>query len=409
MPTRWRWSWTAILRGGLISLALLAGGPAPATRAEDNAAVFDRAWSMTQRRFWNPAMNGADWAAARERHRPAAVAAWDETALYEAINTMLDELHDSHSFATSPSERRQMRDRARGDAAAGFGLDLAPVTGGWQVATVTPGGPAARAGVLVGWTLLAIDGRPPDGVREFGAGDRAVLRFADDAGRARDFALTGVELPPQSARRSRMLAGGVLLLAFDGFDPGTDRWIAGEIATARPTGVLLDLRENDGGDSGTLDRVAGLFFAERRVVLRLVRRKESEERTIGAGGRDGWTGPLALLVGPRSASAAEALAAMIDEAGRGQTVGERTAGALTGAAEYGLPDGGALSIAEHDVRTPAGRRLEGAGLSPRHVVVPTLAERRRGADPVAECGRRLVLGQACDASPAARPPLRSAS
>lgn len=394
MPTRWRWSWRATRAVLAASVALLAGAATPASRGDENGAVFDRAWSLTGRRFWNPAMNGVDWPAVRDRFRAGAVAAPDERALYAAINAMLDTLHDSHSFATAPAERRRMKERAAGDAAAGFGLDLAPVAGGWQVATVGAGGPAARAGVLVGWTLVAIDGAPPDGSRDFGAGDRAVLRFADEDGAPHEVTLTGIDLPPEPARRSALLTGRVLLLAFDGFDPGTARWIAGEIASARPAGVVLDLRENDGGDSATLDRVAGLFFAERRIVLRLVRRRETEETTIGAGG-DGWAGPLALIVGPRSASAAEALAAMIDEAGRGRTVGERTAGALTGAAEYRLPDGGALSVAEHDVRTPAGRRLEGVGLVPRHPVAPTLAERRRGEDPAAECARRLVLGGAC--------------
>lgn len=372
--------------------ALLLAAAAPA----DNGAVFDRAWSLAGRRYWDPTMKGNDWAAVRERFRPGALAASDDRALYRAINAMLDTLGDSHVYAVAPAEKRMLDDSLDGGAAAGFGLDVVPGEGGsgWVVDGVTPNGPAAKAGVEIGWRLVAIDGQAPDGTRDFGQGDHAVLRFTDDGGGLREVALAGVRLPPEPSRRSRVLAGGVLLLAFDGFDPGLARWMAGEIATAAPRGVVLDVRENDGGDSGTLDRVAGLFFAEKRTVLRLIRRRETEEKTIGAG-RDLYSGPMAVLIGPRSASAAEALAALVVESGRGTTVGERSAGALTGASEFGLPDGGLLSVAEWDVRTSTGRRLEHVGLAPDHPVAPTLAERRRGDDPAAECARRLVLGQAC--------------
>jgi C-terminal processing protease CtpA/Prc len=94
-----------------------------------------------------------------------------------------------------------------------------------------------------------------------------------------------------------------------------------------------------------------------------------------------WLGPLAVLVGPRSASAAEALAALIGETRRGLTVGERTAGALTGASLETLPDGGQLSIAQFDVRTPGGARIEGRGYLPAHVVPLTPDDEAAGRDP----------------------------
>lgn len=312
---------------------------------------------------------------------------------------LLDMLGDSHTFVVAPAERRRAKAAGDSDTAAGFGLGFAPARDGIEVAEIVPGGPADRAGVAIGWRLLAIDGRPPDWTVRYDAGDRAVLSFRDDAGRRRDMPLTGEALPDTPTRRSRPVSGGALLLGFDGLDPGTDRWIAGEIATHRPGALILDLRDNDGGESTVLDRVAGLFFTERRPVLRLIRRRETVETTIGAG-RDTFTGRLVLLVGPGSASAAEAFAAMIAESGRGRIVGQRTAGRLTGAAEHRLPDGGLLSIAEHDVRTPAGRRLEGSGLMPDTVVVPTLDDRRRRRDPALACAVAIAGGEPCATRPA---------
>ena len=75
--------------------------------------------------------------------------------------------------------------------------------------------------------------------------------------------------------------------------------------------------------------------------------------------------------------------------GRGITVGQRTAGALTGAARFSLPDGGELSVAEFDIRTPGDNRLEGVGFTPRHVIDPGFAALRAGRDPAVE--RALTL------------------
>src|SRR5205085_2687885 len=156
----------------------------------------------------------------------------------------------------------------------------------------------------------------------------------------------------------------VLLAKLDGFDQGADKWLAKQIAgDALPMAIILDLRDNDGGDADVIARTAGLFFADDRPLVRRIGAHENVQRLHGSGER-AFRGKLAILVGPESASGAEALAALIDESGRGVTVGQRTAGALTGASEYRLPDGGELSVAEFDIRTPSGRRLEGIGLQP---------------------------------------------
>jgi C-terminal processing protease CtpA/Prc len=173
-----------------------------------------------------------------------------------------------------------------------------------------------------------------------------------------------------------------VLATLDGFDPGADKWLSRTIkAGPTPSAVILDLRDNDGGDAEVIAKVAGLFFSESRALVRRIERRDTVQMVHGTGSR-AYNGPLVVLIGPDSASGAEALAALVDESGRGFTVGERTAGALTGASEYRLPDGGQLSVAEFDIRTPAGRRLEGVGLEPHIPIKPSLADRQAGRDPV---------------------------
>ena len=274
----------------LLLLPLLAGGLHAMLAAREpslNARIFDRAWTLVAERYWDRTMGGNDWAKIRAQYYPQALAARDEKQLYAVINRMLDQLDDSHVYATSPSD--------------------------------------------IAWS------REPPEMRD---------------------------MPP--GRRLTRLPDGLLLLAFDQFDPGDDRWIARSIAaTPDLRGVILDLRDNGGGRDDVLDRIAGLFTTQRQLLIRLTGKRTIEETTRGAG-RDAYRGPLAVIVGPHTASAAEILAAFLGDSGRALTIGERSAGAVTGGVDHALPGGGQLTVAEYDVRTAHGARLEGDGFTPAH-------------------------------------------
>jgi carboxyl-terminal processing protease len=319
-------------------------------------------------------MRGLDWEAIRDRFRPKAIATPDERTFYSVLNAMLGTLHDSHVYALSPSRAHRIDDRPKaGGNALGLGFIAVEEDGGWWISAIAPGGPSDLAGIRIGWRLLSVDGRPVD--IDYDPPDSAdiTLILEDEKGKSRPITLHATEYSANPDWRATRLAGGLLLLTIDSFERGADRWLARQLAAA-PRGVIIDLRENGGGDSLILDRLAGAFFPDRRIVLTLMRRREQDEWTRGAG-RNAFTGPLVLLVGRRTASAAEAFAALMAESGRGTTVGERTAGRLTGATHHDLPDGGELSLAEYDVRTPKGNRIEGVGLLPEFVVADTLAQR----------------------------------
>ena len=372
----------------LAALGLAAAAPPPPS---DPARVFDQVWTAVERHYWDPSLHGIDWGAARERYRPQALAAPDSATLYAVLNRMLGLLHDSHVFAIPPAEVRYEASRDAGEAQASFGFASYEEGGSWLVYAVTADSPAARAGVRPGWKLVSIDGRPVDVDRHPVEGQRSRLVFRDIAGQPRALDLAAASAIPQPQVRARRLAGDVLLVTLDGFGGRDDRRIAAALQGGpEPAAVILDLRDNDGGEEEAAARVAGLFFAEKHTLLRRIDRHREEKVPIeGAGGRS-FTGPMAVLVGPRSASAAEALAALLDESGRAESVGERTAGALTGASLEPLADGGQLSLADFDVRTPGGRRVEGVGFTPSHVVRTTPADMAAGRDPVLAAALRLI-------------------
>jgi carboxyl-terminal processing protease len=367
-------------------LALLLSGAAPAAAPTYDAAlearVFDRAWTLVRDKYWNRPRIAATWQAARDAYRPRALAAPDRRSFYTIMGEMLAGLEDSHVYAIDPVQVEIGDARDAGEAAPGFGFDMLPDDQGiWRVVRVRPGSPAAHGGVQIGWSVDRVNGGEVDIDYRPQPDEAARFAFGDEQGRTHALTLRAELDQPEPLRRAALLPGGILHIGLDAFEGGDDRWIRREIAQARPAGLILDLRDNDGGEAGAIARVSGLFFPEDRVLVQRIARGASPQRTRGAG-RDAYLGPLAVLIGGDSASGAEALAALVQESGRGATIGERSAGSLTGAAFYRLPDGGQLAVAEFDIRTSAGARIEGVGLRPAIEVRTSLADRRAGRDPV---------------------------
>jgi carboxyl-terminal processing protease len=372
---------TLVASFALVATPLAAAVPAYTPELEGR--VFDRAWELVDRHYWDRTRTGEAWADARDHFRPLAVKAPDRPAFYTVLGEMLASLDDSHVYAIDPVQIAIGKARDAGRAAEGFGFAMLPDEDGrWLVTRVIAGSSAGKLGVEIGWEVKAVNGKPVDIDYQPTRDESATFDFTDENGADHSLSLTAAMEEAQPPRRTVRLAGNIALVSLNGFDPGDDKWLAHVLRDGPPpSAVILDLRDNDGGDADVIARVGGLFFAEDRPLVRRIERKEDIQKLHGMGKR-AYLGPLAVLVGPDSASGAEALAAVIDESGRGITVGERTAGALTGASEYRLPDGGELSVAEFDIRTPGGKRLEGVGLEPRIPIKPSLADRRAGRDPV---------------------------
>ena len=94
----------------LFCLIASLSASSPAGRPSLNQRVFDKAWSLVADRYWDRSMGGNDWAAIRDQYYPKAMAARDEKQLYAVVNKMLDQLDDSHVYATSPSDLRWSRE-----------------------------------------------------------------------------------------------------------------------------------------------------------------------------------------------------------------------------------------------------------------------------------------------------------
>ena len=65
-------------------------------------ATFEEVWRTVRDRFYDPHLHGLDWSAVREHYLPGATRASSEEALGGVINSMLSELHASHTRYYTP-------------------------------------------------------------------------------------------------------------------------------------------------------------------------------------------------------------------------------------------------------------------------------------------------------------------
>lgn len=363
-----------------------------AQRAGLNAATYDTAVRHARRLFYRDTAGFTRLA--RER-RAGAVAQPDEDSFYSALNQVLATLGDAHSHAVAPGERAANAAALRNggsDGGIGYGFMRAQSGRGESALAVLPGSAASAAGILPGWQLLGIDGQPP-WMHRRRERQPALFLFKDREGRQHAHRLVPAPLPPVRMRESRYLPGGLLYLHWKLFDDDSLQWLRASFATARERdgleGIVIDLRGNAGGIARVAAEVYAMLDGDGVFAWLETRRGREAEGPASPSLRYGG-GPLLVLVDAASASAAELLAARLQESGRAMLIGETTAGAVVASRGIDLPDGGELSIGMQEIRTGGGQLLEGKGVTPDLPAPWTPEAVREGRDPALDVVARVV-------------------
>jgi C-terminal processing protease CtpA/Prc len=97
-----------------------------------------------------------------------------------------------------------------------------------------------------------------------------------------------------------------------------------------------------------------------------------------------FAGPVIVLTGPGTYSAAEDFAVAFDTMKRGLILGEPTGGSTGQPLFFRLPGGGSARVCTKRDTYPDGRAFVGVGVRPGRLVRPTVADFRAGRDTVLE-------------------------
>jgi len=130
-------------------------------------------------------------------------------------------------------------------------------------------------------------------------------------------------------------------------------------ATNPLNGLILDLRYAGGQDYSAAVTTVDLFLAKEKPLLDWGQGlKQSKENA------EALTIPTVLLVNRQTEGAAEAIAAVLRQAGAGLILGSRTAGQAMVAQEFPLKNGDRLRIMTSPIRLGDGSELSPDGLKP---------------------------------------------
>jgi carboxyl-terminal processing protease len=399
VSARFRLAFGAALLG--VAAPLAAALPAAQGWHQAGLAAFDTVWRTVKDTYYDPAFGGLDWEAVRVELRPRVEQATTADEQRTAIRDMLARLGQSHfTLLTSAPDV----DAPRGSGTVPFDVRVTPA--GVLVTRMQTG---IDASIRPGDTILRIDERDAtDLLADVAADDprrsemswRRVRRALSGAvatpvaltvqapgAEPRDVLVTRVAEPGEEVRVGNLPPLRAYLEAVErtttsGRRVGVIRFNVWMASIAEPfafavdrfrqaDGLVVDLRGNPGGLADMIRGLAGHLVSEPAVLgrmrmrgLDLEFRVNPRRSTMDGRSVEPYGGPVAILVDELTASASECFAGGLQALGRARVFGTRTAGQALPAATQQLATGDVLLYAVGDFVTSAGRRLEGAGVTP---------------------------------------------
>ena len=310
----------------------------------------------------------------------------DERLIKGAIDGMLASL-DPHSSYLDARNFRSLMSNTEGNY-GGLGLSVTLEDGAVKVIAPTRDTPADRAGIKAGDFITHVDGRlfyggtldeAVEAMR--GAPGTSVRLTIVRAGRDRPFDVTITRAIIDIPAARWEVRDRVAVITVTTFNRNTTEAVANAIQSAQRQagatpllGYVVDLRSNPGG---LLDQAVGLsdLFLERgEIVSQRGRRRNDIERYHARPGDATNGAPIVVLVDAGTASAAEIVAAAIQDHRRGIVMGERTFG--KGSVQTLIPLGGgqtALRLTTARYYTPSGKSVQEGGIAP-DILVPQLSD-----------------------------------
>jgi carboxyl-terminal processing protease len=292
----------------------------------------------------------------------------------KAMNAALATL-DPHSRYLDPRAQNNYRSAITGSF-GGLGLQVDMVDGLVRVVEPMADTPAARAGLKSGDLIVRFDGEPVLGT----ALNDAISRMRGDpgtrialtirrAGRSDEFTVPLVREVIRTPALRWSMEGDVLVLrlaTFTGSVPAMlEKAIAEATSKATPRAVVLDMRGNGGGLLRAAVTTADAFLSD-GVIVSLHGRTPGNQRTWKADPEERLAGvPMVVLIDARSASAAELVAAALQENGRAIVMGQRSfgKGSVQSIVSLGT-DRGALRLTTALYHGPSGRTVQRTGVGP---------------------------------------------
>ena len=255
----------------------------------------------------------------------------------------------------------------------GIGIALSKKkTGALEISQILDNSPAGTSQLKVGDQVLEVNGTDVQGasVETALALIRSEIGSAVDISAARGNSKFRVTLKSEKVSlqtvKASQIENSVGYFKISNFATSTYEEMQSAFSQLNAdSGVIIDLRNNPGGLIQSAVDVAGLFV-KRGVITSY--KLADEEKVYSVSNPKPIKVPLVIIVNRNTSSAAEMFAAAMQDRNRGVVIGERTYGKGSVQDFVELKDGSKLEITVALYLTPAGRSIEGVGVTPDLVV-----------------------------------------
>ena len=337
----------AVVGNSLAAVALSTAPPGLANEPPHDVTYiedFDELWRTLDERYCFFSEKSTDWNRVRALYRPLAMAADSDVAFTNVVRLVLVELYDAHTHLSDPSDgspRWPMYD-----------LMVERVGHSVRIAAVQDGSAASAAKLVIGDTIVTVDGIPIERVardlmprclvRPDPAADAYALNVAvaGRVGQGRRFTIQSVNAPARDVLlpvgkqvevpdvEYRRLAGGFGYIVIRSFGDSkvADAFDHALAELQDAPGLIIDVRDNGGGDTAVAKPIMGRFIAAPKPYA-IMRRREGTglsapwTEIVDPNGPFTYTRPVVVLTSHWSGSMAEGFPMGMRGIGRATIVG----------------------------------------------------------------------------------------
>ena len=384
----------AVVAGLAFGLGILVGNTGSAAAVVARIPLVGDGLDATPDQSVDLASFWKAWHALRENYvvtHASSTLPTTKEMLYGAIKGLASSYGDPYTVFFPPEESKAFAENISGSF-GGVGMEIDVKNDVLTVIAPLKGTPAEAAGIKTGDQVVAIDGKPTDGLSTEQAvakirgplGTVVALSIVRD-GKLLEIKITRARIQIPETEDGLDAASGVYHIALYEFTGNSEDLFDEALTRFAATGsrkLVIDLRDNPGGYLDSAVDIASHFLAKgATVVTEDFDNKEPNKVHVSRGYNDVPAGTkIVVLIDGGSASASEILAGALQDSHVATIIGTRSFG--KGSVQQLIPlDGGSLKVTVARWVTPAGHWIMGNGVVPTIVVPFTQKDADAKQDP----------------------------
>ncbi|MCX7841702.1 MAG: S41 family peptidase [Clostridia bacterium] len=298
----------------------------------------------------------------------------DENVLLEgAVAGMADSLKDPYTVYFNKEQMKMFMEKSEGSY-VGIGVSISMDNNG-LLTIIEPfeNSPAKAAGLIQGDKIIRVDGTDVTGLKDenmiismIKGKENTVVKitvYRPSEGKSIEFEMVRKKIEIVNIR-SEVLPGNIgyiKLIMFDSHIARDFEKRLNELLAKGIKGLVIDVRDNPGGDYGQVVSIADRLLPEGLIVYtedkqRRKNEENSDKRALEL--------PIAVLINNNSASASEILAGALKDHKKATLVGTRSFGKGLVQTVKWLDDGSGIKVTIAKYFTPSGVCIQDIGIAP---------------------------------------------